>query len=439
MFDRLPADVIYHILIHIPNLIDLPNIILSTRKLKNVFDEYQGSIATAISQNTAGENWPQYARLAYYKSRGVLLRNEAVAASTAQVDLADIKDILIPTLVVKQATDIFTEKYASGRLTEPQAFVVRRALLRMWLYQARFGETWGWALRRHHDLGMTTLVRERERFLYAFPARERAEIDVVHHFLLRTICDWVQEKGIPREDGHSIARAMVSLEMQEIFDTMLDCGDVRDLFEEGYDNEAIEPRGFVRGAIPVFMRDGAYVDVLILNGDLMTEITCHHCHEKGWEVWCTTNYAWAGDLWGPPTEMATKFLKPYLSSNEQDDLVTFVKFLKGPQFPCSFVIKAVLRLEDESLCRHKFLKWLCMGCLTMVMHRRLHHWWKMERENITRMVAQFDVGDLEDESDRDSDDSEAEGDESDSGDDDGTSMEGESGEFFDGSSDSGEL
>ncbi|TFY73157.1 hypothetical protein EWM64_g10856 [Hericium alpestre] len=134
--------------------------------------------------------------------------------------------------------------------------------------------------------------------------------------------------------------------------------------------------------------------------------------------------------------MATKFLKPYLLPDEQDDFVIFVQLLEDKQCPLRFIIYAILGLEDESLCLHKSLRWLCLGCLMEMMHRHLHQWLKKERENFAWLIATPDVDNVEDESDLDSDDSEDEDNESDQEDDDDASLKEDSDSSLDGSTES---
>ncbi|TFY73156.1 hypothetical protein EWM64_g10855 [Hericium alpestre] len=114
----------------------------STRKMKEMFNEYQDSITMAIAQNTTGENWLQHAHLVYYKSHSVLLPDETVTVNLSFFELSTTRNTVLPALVVKDATDIFAERHVDGKLTEAQAFVVQRMLLHLWLYQALFGKPW---------------------------------------------------------------------------------------------------------------------------------------------------------------------------------------------------------------------------------------------------------------------------------------------------------
>jgi len=289
--------------------------------------------------------------------------------------------------VVGSLEDLFSQRYKdrtsfTSQLSGVESHRFRRALYRLWLFSAAFGED---IFEEFVDeQGLQESREDQERFLDTYDTRHLREMEMVASFLI-DVALWTFRAAPPPisrfQDGDMGALALLA-GPQAIFKAYSDHSSViiyqrhRAFLRDPYPD-----RHFFQDALGVVWVQRSfeeeYASPIILDEVLGEHDECRRCNTmKGVELWNITNWCM---LKGYMHHTIHTSLKGMLRKNHTETRPLRATLDGMGYFTLMDQIFDVDPCKGDTLGVWAKEDWICLDCLNRLLEERLHLWWPTQK------------------------------------------------------------
>ncbi|TFY57551.1 hypothetical protein EVG20_g8497 [Dentipellis fragilis] len=374
MWQSLALDVIDRILTHIDDIDTLKSIICVSRRTAAVYRAHPNSILTIVCQNEAGAAWPSVARFVLFKRTRLLAETEdqAVEAMTP-LERKDVMTYLQSGYSVQELAERFFSRYAPHKAGASvyQCVIVRCALYRIWLYQARFGGAWErWFDSTSHKPAPD--LEARREYVDKFSNHERMEFTIIYRWLMSEIGKFSTLPGYTSQFPERHAQLYISRELPDISEVL--CFWLSS-FQLSRRIILTKMNQFFPDALP-YRTPVSITDCLeehILGDDCIYKKPCDRCNTTGTMKWNEKNWSVAGGFWGTPEDFVDEFLDTELR-DMREFRQPLVDAMERLDYGIDEIFCDVLELAGYSAVQmHE--QWICTGCISGMLHEWLTFCW----------------------------------------------------------------